>query len=88
MEVQGPLGVHLPILLPSLKQVALASELAETMAPSAPAWNLSDYACLELTVPPLGSTSEGRGTAQLHEAKLVYSMGYTALDKKGLDLHS
>lgn len=42
-----------------------------------------NYAGLELTVPILGPTTEGRVTAQFHTAKSVYSMGYTGLNKRG-----
>ena len=66
--------------------MALGSETAEAAAPSAAAWHLSEYACPESTVPSLGSTPEGRVTAQLHVTKPLYITGYMAFDKKGLDL--
>lgn len=83
LEVEGAPGLSPPTPVPSVKQVGLGSELAETMAPSATAQHLSDYACLELTVPPLWSTPDGGVTAQLHEAKPVYSMSYTRSQQGG-----
>lgn len=73
---------------PSIEQEVLGSEPAEAVAPSAPVQHLSDYACIEPTVPLLESTPEGRVTAQFHIAKPVHSRDYKALDKKGLDVHS
>lgn len=82
LEARSPLRPPNPIS----ELVLLGSELAKAIAPSVPARHLSDHTCPEPTVPPLGSTPEGRITGQLHKTKPVHNLGYTTLNKE-VDLH-